>query len=65
MLEAAWEIRCLTGFMAPMSEETFFITFSITRNSLGLYEEIEKRQLHQITGGDNKIKVLYSILYAL
>ena len=55
MLGAAWEIRCLTGFMAPMSEETFFIMFSITRNSLGLYEEIEKRQLHQITGGDNKI----------
>jgi len=55
MLGAAWEIRCLTGFMAPMSEETFFIMFSITRNSLGLYEEIEKRQLYQITGGDNKI----------
>lgn len=53
--------------MAPMSEETFSIMhmFSITRNSLGLYEEIEKRQLHQITGGDNKIKVLYSILYVL
>ena len=32
--------------------------FSITSNSLGLYEEIEKRQLHQITGGDNKKKYL-------
>ena len=51
--------------MAPMSEETFVIMFSITRNSLGLYEEIEKRQLHQITEGDNKKKVLYSVLYVL
>ena len=42
--------------MAPISEETVFIIFSITRNSLGLYEEIEKGQLHQITGGDNKKK---------
>ena len=44
-------------FMAPISEETF-IMFSITRNFLGLYEEIEKGQLHQITGGDNKKSTL-------